>query len=110
MSDAQEDLDVFTPETTSIDITRTIRLKLATSTEKNKTIQQGIDAYQQVLSFMADRLPTYPEYQWRPHNNQMYHQAKRGLPDDNIEYKSTLALQAQKQVAEAFVAWRERGK
>lgn len=102
-------------DTTTVSVTRTIKLPLQTSERKNRIVQAGIDAYQQVLEFMADRLPTYPEQEWEPHHSHMYHQAKRGLPElpDDIEgrgFKTTLAQQAQQQVAEAFKSWRQRGK
>ena len=98
------------PSTTEIDVTRTVRLKLETSQRKNDLVQAGVGAYQAVLSHMADHLPTYPEWEWEPRHRHMYHQAKRGLPDDEHDYKTTLAQQAQKQVAESFKSWRERGK
>jgi len=110
MSKTQTQLSAFEPESDTVDVTRTVRLKLQTSERKNEKLKQGIDAYQAVLSFMADRLPSYPPWEWEPRHPHMYHQAKRGLPDDDIAYKTTLAQQAQQQVAEAFKSWRERGQ
>ena len=95
---------------TTTEITRTVRLKLETSHRKNERVQQGIDAYQQVATHMADVLPSYPEAEWTPHHTQMYRQATRALPDDDVAYKTTLAQQAQQKVAAAFKAWREAGK
>jgi putative transposase len=110
MSHEQSDISSFAPETDEIEVTRTVRLKLVTSNTKNDVVEQGIKAYQSVLSYMADHMPSYPEYEWTPRHSHMYHHAKRGLPDDDTSYKTTLALQAQQQVAEAFSSWRERGK
>lgn len=115
MSKAQETLDSFEPSTDTVSVTRTVKLPLQTSKQKNELLRLGIDAYQSVLSYMADRLPTYPEHEWEPHHSHMYHQAKRGLPDfpDDAPgrgFKTTLAQEAQKQVAESFKSWRQRGK
>jgi len=109
-SETQADLDEFTPDTTQIEITRTVRCKLETSQTKNELVETGIAAYQQVADYMAAHLPSYPEWEWTPQHSHMYHHAKRGLPDDDTNYKTTLALTAQKEVAEAFASWRERGK
>jgi len=115
MSKAQQTLDSFEPSKDTVSITRTVKLPLQTSKRKNELVQVGIDAYQSVLSHMADRLPTYPEHEWEPQHSHMYHQAKRGLPEfpDDVDgrgFKTTVALEAQKQVAESFKSWRERGK
>lgn len=110
MSKTQVSLDTFEPEKEEIEITRTIRCKLETSNRKTELVKQGIEAYQSVLSYMADRLPTYPEHEWTPHHSHMYHQSKHGLPDDDVNYRTTLAQKAQQQVAEAFMSWRQRGK
>lgn len=103
-------IDDFTPDTEEISITRTVRCKLETSVTKNELVQKGINSYQQVTDYMADRLPTYPDWEWSPQHTHMYHQAKRGLPEDDTNYKTTIALEAQKEVAEAYASWRERGK
>jgi len=115
MSKDQQTLESFEPAKDTVSVTRTVKLPLQTSQRKNKLVQLGIDAYQSVLSYMADRLPTYPEHEWEPQHSHMYHQAKRGLPDfpDGVEgrgFKTTIAQQAQKQVAESFKSWRQRGK
>lgn len=110
MSKTQVDLSTFEPQKEEIKITRTIRCKLETSNHKTELVKQGINAYQSVLSYMADRLPTYPEHEWTPHHTHMYHQSKRGLPDDDVNYRTTLAQKAQQQVAEAFKGWSQRGK
>jgi IS605 OrfB family transposase len=102
-------LSEFTPETDEIDITRTIRVILETSQQKLDTVRTGIDAYQQVAAHMADVLPSYPAYEWNLQNTQMYHQAKRGLPDDETNYKTTLAQMAKNDVVESYTSWRERG-
>jgi len=111
----QETLKAFEPSTDTVSVTRTVRLKLETSQRKNRIVQHGIRAYQSVLSYMADRLPSYPEHEWEPHHSHMYHHAKRGLPEfpDGIDgrgFKTTLAQQAQQQVAESFKSWRQCGK
>jgi putative transposase len=98
------------PDTTEISITRTVRLKLETSQTKNELVRAGITAYQSVLEHMATHLPSYPEREWEPYHGQMYRQAQRGLPDDEHSYKTTLAQEAQQQVAESYKSWRERGK
>jgi len=115
MSEAQQTLEAFEPTTDSVSITRTVKLPLQTSQRKNELVRVGVDAYQSVLSYMADRLPNYPEHEWEPHHSHMYHQAKRGLPEfpDEVPgrgFKTTLAQQAQKQVAESFKSWRQKGK
>jgi len=110
MSKTQTSITEFTPERDEITVTRTIKLPLATSKTKTAQVQAGVDAYQSVLSHMADRLPTYPKHEWEPHHSHMYHQAKRGLPDDDRDYKTTLAQQAQQQVAESFKSWRAKGE
>ncbi|EMA17174.1 RNA-guided endonuclease InsQ/TnpB family protein [Haloarcula amylolytica] len=106
----QTSISEFTAGTDELDITRTIRCKLATSNEKNETVRRGIEAYQQVASHMADVLPSYPAYEWNLQNTQMYHQAKRALPDDDVRYKTTLAQMAKNDVVESFTSWRERGE
>ncbi|PSQ23235.1 hypothetical protein BRD04_03350 [Halobacteriales archaeon QS_9_67_17] len=111
MADSQEPtLADFAPDTDEIDITRTIRCKLQTSAAKNELVRQGIDAYQQVAAHMADVLPSYPAYEWNLQNTQMYHQSKRALPDDDTNYKTTLAQMAKNDVVESFTSWRERGQ
>jgi len=115
MSKSQQTLTAFEPSKDTVSITRTVQLPLQTSERKNRLVRLGINAYQDVLSYMADRLPTYPEYEWEPHHSHMYHQAKRGLPEfpDSVKgrgFKTTLAQQAQQQVAESFKSWRQRGK
>lgn len=115
MSKAQQSLSAFEPSSDTVSITRTVRLKLRTSKRKNRLLTHGIDAYQSVLAYMADRLPSYPDYEWEPHHSHMYHQAKRGLPEfpENVSgrgFKTTLAQQAQQQAAESFKSWRQRGK
>jgi len=115
MSKAQMELEAFEPATDTIDITRTVKLPLETSQQKTRLVDAGIEAYQSVLAYMADYLPSYQEYEWEPHNTHMYHHAKRGLPElpdhlDGRGFKTTLAQQAQKQVAESFKSWRKRGK
>lgn len=106
MSEAQANIGEFAPVTDTVSVTRTIRLKLSTSKRKNEKVRKGIDAYQSVLSFMADRITTYPEWAWVQQNTQMYHQAKRGLPDDDIRYKTKLSQQAKDQVIDAFNSWK----
>jgi len=115
MSEAQQTLEAFEPATDSVSITRTVKLPLQTSQRKNELVRIGIDAYQSVLSYMADRLPNYPEHEWVPRHSHMYHQAKRGLPDfpDDISgrgFKGSLVQQAQNQVSESFKSWRQQGK
>lgn len=115
MSEAQTTIEAFAPSTDQIDITRTVRLKLETSQAKNEIVRLGIDAYQQVAENMATVLPSYPEWEWEPRHSHMYHHAKRFLPDlpDDVDgrgFKTTVAQEAQKQVAESFKSWRERGK
>lgn len=110
MSKTQAQLAEFAPDTDEIDVTRTIKLPLATSQQKTERVRAGIRAYQSVLSHMADYIPTYPEHDWEPHNPHMYHQAKRGLPDSGADVQATVAQVAQQRVAEAFKSWRERGK
>lgn len=90
-------------------VTRTIIVDLEASKTKLDVVRDGIRAYQRVLDHMADVLPSYPEDEWEPLNTQMYHQAKRALPDDR-DYKTTVALTAQKEVASAYKSWRECGK
>lgn len=115
MSKTQQTLESFQPTKDTVSVTRTVKLPLQTSQRKNELVKHGIEAYQSVLSHMADRLPTYPEHEWEPHHSHMYHQAKRGLPElsDDVDgrgFKTTLAQMAQKQVAESFKSWRQRGK
>jgi len=115
MPDEQTSIDAFTPATDEIKVTRTIRCKLETSQRKNVLVERSINAYQEVAAEMADVLPSYPEWEWEPRHSHMYHHAKRFLPeypDDQPGrgFKTTLALVAQQQVAEAFKSWRERGK
>lgn len=111
MSDHQEtDPSEGAPDTNEIDVTRTIRIKLETSRTKLDLVRTGIDAYQQVAAHMADVLPSYAGYEWNLQNTQMYHQAKRGLPDDETNYKTTLAQMAKNDVVESFTSWRERGQ
>lgn len=107
---SQETLSEFTADTGEIDVTRTIRIKLETSQTKLETVRTGIDAYQQVAAHMADVLPSYPPYEWNLQNTQMYYQAKRGLPDDDTNYKTTLAQMAKNDVVESYTSWRERGE
>lgn len=114
MSKAQSTLEAFEPSTDTVDITRTVKLPLETSNRKTRLVRAGIDAYQAVLSHMADHIPSYPTYQWEPRSTHMYHHAKRGLPElpddlDGRGFKTTLAQQAQQQAAESFKSWRERG-
>jgi putative transposase len=97
-------------ERESVELTRTVRLKLQASDRKRAIVRKGIDAYQQVAAFMADRVPTYPEYAWSQQNTQMYHQAKRGLPDDGVNYKTTLAQMAMNDVVESYQSWSSNGK
>lgn len=101
--------------TTDVSITRTVKLPLETSTRKNNLVRGGIDAFQAVQSFMADRLPTYPEHEWEPLHTQMYRQSQRGLPEFPDEFpgrgwKSAFATEAQKMVSESFKSWRQKGK
>lgn len=115
MSKPQQALTAFEPATDTVSVTRTVKCKLQTSKRKNRLVRAGIDAYQSVLSYMADRVVSYPEHEWEPHHSHMYHQAKRGLPElpegiDGRGFKTTLAQQAQQQVAESFKSWRQRGK
>lgn len=111
MADDQETtLDEFTAGVDEIEVTRTIRCKLETSQTKNEVVRSGIDAYQQVAAHMADVLPSYPPYEWNFQHTQMYHQAKRALPDDETRYKTTLAQMAKNDVVESFTSWRERGE
>lgn len=109
MSKAQATITEFAPDTDTIDITRTVRLRLETSTAKNEIVQKGIDAYQQVAEEMATVLPSYPEWEWEPNNPHMYRHAKRFVPDDS-DCKMALVQTAQRQVAEAFKSWRSNGK
>jgi len=110
----QETLSAFAAGSDTISVTRTVKLPLQTSQQKTELVKLGIDAYQSVLSHMADHLPSYPEWEWEPMNTHMYHHAKRGLPDPPDDapgrgFKKTIALEAQKQVAESFKSWRENG-
>lgn len=105
----QVDLSTFSPSTDDIELTRTIRLKLETSGRKNGLVADGIKAYQQVLSEMADVISSYPEHEWEPRHSHMYHHSKRFLPSDR-NYRTTVAQVAQQQVAESFKSWRELGK
>lgn len=115
MSKAQTSLTDWQPTTDTVSITRTIVVPLETSNQKNRLVRAGIDAYQSVLEYMSIHLPSYPDWEWEPHHSHMYHHAKRGLPDlpENIDgrgWKTTLAQEAQKQAAESFKSWRQRGK
>lgn len=103
-------LDGQARETETVTVTRTVRLKLQSSARKRARVQQGIDAYQQVCAFMADRLPTYPEHAWHQQNTQLYRQSKRGLPDDDVRYKTTLAQMAMNDVVSSFNSWASNGK
>jgi len=103
-------LSEFTPDTEEIEITRTIRCKLETSQRKNALVEKGVDAYQQVAGHMADVLPSYRAYEWNLRNTQMYHQSKRALPDNDTNYKTTLAQMAMNDVVESYTSWRERGQ
>lgn len=109
-SSSQADLSAFAAGKDEIEVTRTIRCRLETSQRKTERVRQGIDAYQQVASHMADMLPSYSPHEWNLRNTQMYHQAKRALPDDDTRYKTTLAQMAMNDVVESFTSWRERGE
>lgn len=104
----QSALPSFTAGSEEIDVTRTVKLPLATSQRKTAALRRGIAAYQRVAQHMATVMPSYPEYEWEPRHSHRYHQAKRALPEG--KFKTTLAQQAAHQVAEAFTSWRERGK
>lgn len=106
----QADLGAFSITSDEIDVTRTIRCKLETSQTKNNTVRNGISAYQKVAAHMADVLPSYEPHEWNLRNTQMYHQAKRALPEDDIQYKTTLAQMAMNDVVESYLSWRERGQ
>jgi len=105
----QAPLTDFAAGQSTVDVTRTIKLPLESSQTKNEVLRDGIAAYQQVAREMCDVLPSYPEHEWTPRHGHMYHHAKRFLPDDR-RYKTTLAQQAQQDVAESFASWRERGQ
>ncbi len=89
------------------EITRTIKCRLETSQRKNERLQSAIDEWQEIAAYMADLLPSFPDYSWGETNNsQLWRIVNR-----EFEYnlKAHTAHEAAYKVTEAFGAWRENG-
>jgi hypothetical protein len=106
----QTELDSFTAGTTTQNVVRTIRCKLESSARKTQLVRTGIEEFQKMTGYMAEMLPSFPEYQWTARNTTMYRMVTREFPEDERTVKSTIAREAQQKVAEAFDAWQSNGK
>lgn len=110
MSLDQADLSEFrspTP-TTTVDIARTVKCKAETSNRKNQRLRQAIDEWQEIAAYMADIMPSFPEYSWGERNNSQLWRIVNREFDYNL--MAHTAHEAAYKVTEAFGAWRENGK
>lgn len=110
MGAEQATLNTYAAGTTTETVTRTIRARLETSTQKNERVRGGIEEYQQMAAYVADILPSFPEHSWVARNTTLYRVVTREFPTDERGVKATIAREASQKVAEAFDAWASRGK
>lgn len=110
MAGEQTSIGACTAGTTTESVTRTIRMRLETSAQKNERVRAGIEEYQQMAAYVADILPSFPEHSWVARNTTLYRVVTREFPKDERGVKSTIAREASQKVAEAFDAWESRGK
>lgn len=100
-------------ETKEIDLTKTVKLPLATSNRKNERIQQAIDEWQEVAKFYADRLQSFEDWKWGNHNRDgtgvFYKPIKEGEFSEMSLYADDMH-EACKKVSEAYTSWRGNGK
>lgn len=106
----QSTLGDYTAGTSTESITRTVRLPLESSDKKNNLVHEGIEEFREISNYMADLLPSFPDYRWQPQDTTMYRVATREFPKDERTVKAKILQEAQKKAAEAFQSWRERGK
>ncbi len=106
----QTELGEFTAGVSTETVTRTVRLPLESSEQKNEHVREGIAEFREIVSYMADMIPSFPDYRWQPQDTTMYRVATREFPKDERTVKAKVLLEAQKKAAEAFQSWRERGK
>jgi IS605 OrfB family transposase len=98
----------FRGETTTIDITRTIRLQLETSAWKVRRIDHAIDEWQRVARYAAEVLPSFPPYRWDSRDTQLRRVVRSEIDDLDIYAHDRDAAVAK--AREAFDAWHERGR
>ena len=110
MAGEQASLGAYTAGTTTETVTRTIRMRLETSAQKNELVETGIEEYQRMTAYVADILPSFPEQNWVARNTTLYRVVTREFPKDERGVKATIAREAGQKVAEAFDAWATRGK
>lgn len=106
--DRQETLTDFRAETTTTDITRTLRLKLEGSQWKHDRVRQAIEDWQEVARYTADLLPSFPAYRWGSRDTQL----RRVLRDefDDLDIYAHDRDAAVAKAREAFSSWHERGQ
>lgn len=104
----QPSLADFTAGTTTEPVVQTVVLELETSARKNERVQTGIEEFQEMAGYMANMMPSIPEWEWSPQNNTLYRMVRREFDDATV--KATTAREAAQHVAESFASWRSRGK
>lgn len=104
----QADLEEFTAGTTTETVVQTVVLHLETSQQKTERVRAGVEEFQAMAEYMADMMPSIPDWEWSPQNNTLYQMVTREFEDRTV--KATTAREAAQHVAESFSSWRSRGK
>ena len=105
----QTDISEFTPELTTETITRTIVCPLRTNQRKTEILQQGISECGEMMQFVADHIPSFPEYEWSGRNNQIDSILKREFNDRRTVY-AHVRQQTIHEVVDTFNSWKAKGK
>lgn len=107
-ADDQTKLGEYTAGTTTETVVQTVVLDLETSNAKTDRVRAGVDEFQAMTGYMADMMPSVPEWEWSPQNNTLYRMVTDEFDDRTV--KATTAREAAQHVAESFASWRSRGK
>lgn len=89
-------------------VARTIKCRLETSERKTRKLESAVSEYQEMASYVADVMPSIPEYEWDPHNNTIYRRVTDEF--DDMSVAATVAREAGQEVASSFKSWRSNGK
>lgn len=96
-------------ETSTETVNRTISCKLESSGKKNQQLENAVQEYGEVLSYMADMIVSVEEQSWTANSSTLYRMARREFGDDCL-LKVAVVREAQQRVATMFKSWRSNGK
>lgn len=108
MEAAQASSDSFRGETTTEELTRTIRLQLEGADWKHDRVRRAIDEWQRVARYTADILPSFPSHRWGSRDTQLQRVVRSQF--SNLAIYAHDRDAAANKAREAFDGWNKRGQ